>query len=190
VARKRSSRAASRTPAELTAVGGYTYGDRLGEVDLAADIGRRLTGTPADGSRPPSTAPPAKVVWTDAGDEVLVHLDSTKTRILDRLLYVSVDLECDQTGRSPLVCAFALGNADDPSGLLAVTDELPRGHGLLASRWGGILQDAIWGALLGLVGDYAAERRLAPIGISASPAALGLHAGEELIVQLPGTLAK
>jgi hypothetical protein len=174
----------------LTAAGGYTYGDRLGEVDLAADIGRRLTGTPADGSRvSPTAASPVKVVWADAGDEVLVHLDSTRTRIGDRMLHVSVDLECDQTGRSPLICAFALGNAEDPLGLLAVTDELPRGHGLLASRWGEIFQNAIWGALLGLVGDYAAERKLAPIGISASPEGLSLHAGEALIVQLPGRRA-
>jgi hypothetical protein len=163
----------------------------MGEAALATDLRRRLSGTPADGSRlPPGGALPAKVVWTDAGDDVLVHLDSAQVRVLDRMLYVSVDLECDQTGRSPLICAFALGNAEDPSGLLAVTDELPRGHGLLASRWGQILQDAIWGALLGLVGDYSAERKLAPIGISASPAALGLHAGAELLVQLPARLAR
>src|SRR5688572_6890010 len=54
--------------------------DVLDEPALASEIGIRLTGTPADGSDLPEGPSPQKVIWVDAGDEVLVHLDSTRVR--------------------------------------------------------------------------------------------------------------
>jgi len=81
-----------------------------------------------------SSTVPGKVIWMDGGDEVVVHLDSTQVHLLDRALLVSVDMETDQTGRTPRVVALALGNAGDPAGRVATTGELPRGNGLLAAR--------------------------------------------------------
>jgi hypothetical protein len=141
----------------------------------------RLGGTPADGSAP-AAQPPNKVIWVDQGDEVLVHLDSVRTRTLDRMLLVSVDLETDQTGRTTLVVPLALGNANDPAGLVAVTDQYPRGNGLLASRWGESVQAAVWSTVLGIARDHAAERGAAPAGISAAAGAITLHAGPALSV--------
>jgi hypothetical protein len=126
------------------------------------------------------------VVWVDGGDEVLVHLDAAQVRILDRALLVSVDLETDQTGRTPLTVVLALGNATDPSGLVATTDEFPRGHGLLAARWGSALQAAVWSSLLGLAHDHATERGKAPRGLSAAPGLLTLHADDPLVALAPG----
>src|ERR1043165_5920410 len=123
--------------------------DRLDESALAGTIAVRLGGLPADGSKPPAQ-PPSKVIWVDQGDELLVHLDSIQTRIMDRMLLVSVDVETDQTGRTSLVVPFALGNATDPAGLVAVTDHYPRGNGLLASRWGEAVQAAVWSTVLGI----------------------------------------
>ena len=135
---------------------------------------------------------PANAIWVDRGDEVLVHLDSVRTRVLDRLLLVSVDLETDQTGRASLVVPLALGNAEDPAGLVAVTDEHPRGNGALASRWGETVQAAIWSAVLGVARDQAEGRGVALVGISASKGAIKLHAGPALSVvplHRPGTKA-
>jgi hypothetical protein len=138
-------------------------------------------GTPADGSVA-STELPNKVIWVDGGDEVLVHLDSMLTRILDGVVIVSLDLETDQTGRTPLVVLFAVGAADDPAGLVAVTDEFPRGNGLLASRWGASVQAAAWAGLLGLATDHASERGASPLGIAAVKGQLSLSAGTALKV--------
>jgi len=156
--------------------------DHFDEATLSTTLGARLAGTPADGSLAPSgsATPPGKVIWVDGGDEVVVHLDSTQVRLLDRALLVSVDLETDQTGRTPLVVAFALGNAGDPAGLVATTDELPRGNGLLAARWGRALQAAVWSMLLGLSQDHALERGKAPQGFSVSPGRLSFNAGAPL----------
>lgn len=160
------------------------YPARFDEPALASELGVRLVGTPADGARPSpdQAAATDKVVWVDNGDEVLVHLDSMRTRVLDRMLLVSVELETDQTGRSPLVVAFALGGGDDPAGLVAVSDELPRGNPVLAARWGRALQAAVWASLIGLASDHAAEQSLTPSGISAVNGSLRLHAGAPLQV--------
>jgi hypothetical protein len=125
------------------------------------------------------------VIWVDRGDEVLVHLDSISIRISVGVLLVSVDLETDQTGRTPLVVTLALGVPGDPAGLVAVTDELPRGNGLLAARWGQTLQQAVWASLLQVAGDHAAERGLHPLGITASESFITLLAGPALIAVAP-----
>lgn len=154
--------------------------DRLDERTLATEIARRLYGTPADGGPPPPNTPAKAVIWVDHGDEVLVHLDAIHTRVMDRMLLVSVDLETDQTGRATMVVPLAIGNAADPAGLVAVTDEYPRGNGVLASRWGHVLQTAVWSSLLEIASDHAAERGATPLGISAAPGAIVLHAGSPL----------
>ena len=167
----------------------YKIPDQLGETDLTTQIGVRLMGTTANGvPLPAGTAPPAKVIWIDHGNEVLVHLDSTAVRILDRMVLVSVDLETDQTGRTPLVCSFAVSGAGELGGLVATTDELPRGLGSLASAWGQQLQSAVWSSLMGLANDHAAERSLTPRALSAAAGTLSLHAGAAL-TNAPGGAA-
>ena len=146
----------------------HLYKDRVGEAALAQELRVRLAGAPADGSAVTTTSA-AQVIWVDAGDEVLVDLDSIQVRILNRMIVVSVDLETDQTGRAPLIVPFALGGLRDQAGLIATTHELARGNRLLASRWGGILQSALWAALTGLAKDHADERGQQSYAIHALP---------------------
>jgi hypothetical protein len=155
--------------------------DQLDEQALTAELAVRMAGTPADGTASPNAAQ-KKVIWVEQGDEVLVHLDSTRARILNGAVLVSIDLETDQTGRTPLVATFAVGRPDDPAGLVAVTDEFPRGNGILASRWGAAFQAAAWASLLGLSTDHATERAAAPRGIAATLGTLSLQAGPPLKV--------
>lgn len=156
-----------------------TIPDHFDEIRLASALSVRLAGTPADGSSAAPTNARA-VIWVDHGDEVLVHLDSISIRILDRVVLISIDLETDQRGRTPLVVAFALGNTSDPAGLIAVTDKFPHGDGTIASRWGQILQEALWSSLLGLALDHADERSASPLAISSSVGRLQFHAGPPL----------
>jgi len=171
--------------------------DALAPRDIAAVVAARLGGTDAaDARRTPLAAPTAatttagrsarraaappvgaRVVWVDGGDEVVVHLDSVKAQIASGSLLVAVDLEADQTGRQTLVVALALGGADDPAGLVAVTDDLPRGNGLLAARWGGPLQAAVWGALVDLAQQHATLRGTFARGFALSKGALEILAG-------------
>lgn len=154
--------------------------DQLDGPAIAGHLAARLAGTPADGSVASGPAP-AKVVWVDGGDEVLLHLDSTSTQIVGQTVLVSIDLESDQTGRTPLVVAFALPPSEE-AGLVVATDEYPRGNGLLASRWGPSVQAAAWSAILTLASDHAGERGLAPRGLAVTGGRLHLIAGHPLTV--------
>ena len=158
--------------------GGTTIPNTLNGTEIGPLLAPRLAGVAADGS---GTVPGAasQVVWVDRGDEVLVHLDSVATQISGQTVLVSIDLECDQTGRTPLIVAFALGDSDT-AGLIVATDEYPRGNGLLASRWGTAVQAAAWSALLSLASDHASERSLEPLGLAVSGGQLHLHAGAPL----------
>jgi hypothetical protein len=149
---------------------------QFNETALAAAIVPRLAGSSAANGTPPPAAQKA-VIWVDRGDEVLIHLDSVRVKIADRLLLISVDLETDQTGRTPLITAFALGDDKDPAGLVAVTDDLPHGNGVLASRWGKILQEALWASVLAIVTDHAQVARGVALGITAKTGSLQLHLG-------------
>ncbi len=155
--------------------------DQYTPTQLASALAVRLVGTPADGSLTPVTAPLGPVIWVERGDEVLVHLESTQVRIQADSVLVSVDLETDQTGRQPLVVALCLNTGADGAGLVAATDELPRGNGLLAARWGQNLQAAVWAILLNMSQQHAFERQLAPIGLSISGTTLNFHAGAPLV---------
>ncbi|MGD0454204.1 MAG: hypothetical protein ABSB69_11460 [Solirubrobacteraceae bacterium] len=157
-----------------------TIPDTLAGSAIAEHLQARLVGTPADGSTP-AGATPARIVWVDGGDEVLVHLTSTSTHIVGQTVLVSIDLECDQTGRTPLVVAFALSSSE-AGGLVVATDEYPHGNGLLTSRWGPAVQAAAWSALLTLANDHAAERELAPRGLLVSGGQLHLIAGQPLTI--------
>jgi len=163
----------------------YVQADQAGAAGLAAQLRVRLVGAPADGS---AAAPPAaanKVIWVDAGDEVLVHLDSIKVRLLDRVIVVSLDLESDQTGRAPLIVTFSLGGVRDQAGLIATTDELPHGNPMLAARWGRIVQSALWAALMGIASDHAAERGQEPQAIYVKPGAIQFKAQVTKVVARP-----
>ena len=172
----------------------YKVPDQLGESDLTVHVTTRLIGTSANGVPPVQGAqggatanmPPNAVIWVDHGNEVLVHLDSTAVRILDRMVLVSVDLETDQTGRTPLVCSFAVSGTGELGGLVATTDDLPRGSAALASSWGRQLQSAVWSSLMSLANDHAAERSLTPRALSASAGTLTLNAGGALTTKSGG----
>jgi hypothetical protein len=155
--------------------------DSYTSAQLAPALGIQLVGMPADGSQPPATPPSGAVIWVDQGDEVLVHLESTQVRLQDNCLLISVDLETDQTGRQPLIMAFSISDGTDGAGLIATTDDLPRGNGFLASRWRHVLQSAIWASILNMSKQHAFERQQAPNGISIANDMLHFHAGEPVV---------
>jgi hypothetical protein len=152
--------------------------DQIAGSAIANFLKIRLAGTPADGSTYVGN-PPTSVVWVNNGDEVLVHLTSITTQVVGQNILVSIDLETDQTGRTPLVVVFALGT-DDKAGLVVATDEFPRGNEMLATRWGAAVQTAAWSAMLSLANDHASERGLTPRGLAANNGQLQLIAGQTL----------
>ncbi|WP_217591182.1 hypothetical protein [Burkholderia sp. GbtcB21] len=173
----------------------YAIPDVLGESAVRTIIQHALAGNPdavaaADANRSRT------VVWDDFGDQVLVHLDSAQVRLVKSLAFVSVDFECEQTGRAPLIVTFAMGGVQDAAGLVATTDDVPRGHPLLAGRWGRTYQETVWAALIGTARQHASERGQVPQSIhvldghlrlaAVAPLALGATALKSFDAAFPG----
>lgn len=102
-------------------------------------------------------AAPAQVIWQDGEGEVLVHLDATKVVMFPGLVVVELTLETDQTGIGQVVMPFAVGSPTSPAGLLAVTEDLPRGPAQLVDRWGQAAIAAAWLALLDVAHGLALQ---------------------------------
>lgn len=151
----------------------------VADAQLVRALRAGLQGVPIEGGpAPPDTAP---VVWVDTGDELLVHRNSLKVRFAPGIIVVSVDVETVQTGRQRLVVPLALGARGEPSapsspsGLVAVTSREPYTHPLLAARWGRIVQDAVWSALVAMATHRAGGRGLTLRGISVDHRARAVH---------------
>ena len=147
--------------------------DTLPERDLTVRLRSALASSAVS-----STA--EAIVWQDRGDEVIVHLSALQVRLVPPAAFAAVDMESDQTGRHTLIVRFVFGDAQDPAGLFAATDEVVRGNSFLAARWGPIFRDLIWSALTRLSSDHAAERGLAPLSLAVDSAGLQLAASQSI----------
>ena len=81
------------------------------------------------------------VVWTECGDEVVVHAGDARVRRVGDALIAEVPLESDETGRHVLVVPLL------PAGGKVVTSRRPWGDERLATRWGEQLQHVVVTAL-------------------------------------------
>ena len=88
------------------------------------------------------------VVWTEDGSEVIVHTDTLQINAQTGLLTISVEMSCDQTGRSTVTVKFFIGDQEDLSNLVGVKEESPDGPPILVGRWAQPLQDVVWSVLL------------------------------------------
>jgi hypothetical protein len=135
--------------------------EEFDERTVQAALARRLAGPHDD---------PGGIVWVKDGDEVVVWVDTLTVQLQPGTVRARVELETEQTGRTPQDVVIAVAEPSAPPSLLAVTDETARGDAPLAARWGQTLQDAVWGTLLELADDAA--------GIAATAGKLVVHKRE------------
>ena len=114
----------------------------ISAADLAARMKQRLSAL--------APTPAARIVWEDAGQRVLLHLDSLRARVVDGWLLCQLDLETDQTQRQPLQFVYHLGVASEGGGVQAAgtinAASVPASQ--LADRWGAQVQRVLWDAVL------------------------------------------
>ena len=117
----------------------------LDEHAVAAALANELA--PAAGGGP--------VVWASQGSEVVVYLDSVDVRVGPGRLRASVDLASDDTGRVSQPVELALAYPGEPPNFAATTELTPAGDPIIAGRWGRVIQNAVWSAVLELAGPDA-----------------------------------
>ena len=104
------------------------------------------------------------VIWQEDGSEVLVHVNTLAAVFHNGLASFTVDMECDQSGRAPIVVRFHLGRKNDLRNLMATREDGPIGHPIIVGRWARPLQDAIWFGMLDLVSASTSSSEAEGIG--------------------------
>lgn len=97
-----------------------------------------------------------RVVWVDAGDEIVVDVTATRVVIRPGLVLIGLSLASDDHEPSIVSVPFAVGTPEDITGLHAVTMRVPEGPTDLVARWGNAVIAAAWGALVDVVEALAA----------------------------------
>ncbi len=137
----------------------------------------------------------AGALWHSAAGELLVRPAQLRLQLRDGLIGVSLPVFCDQTGDAEVHFTFAVGSPQRAAGLLATTEERPRGPAAVVDMWGDALLGLVWRAVLTLLEGLAAESGrdedgspLLPAALTASANGLSVqvaarHAFDRLIVK-------
>lgn len=88
------------------------------------------------------------IVLQDGESEVVFYLNQLRVAVKDNYVIFDAQLETDQTGVGHLVIPFRIGNSIKHATLTVTTESLPRGNPSLSARWGTIMQEQLWFALL------------------------------------------
>jgi hypothetical protein len=124
-------------------------------LSIAADDVRQRVAFRLAAGRPNVS----KIVWTDGGDELLIHVDALRCSFADGWLVCELELEAGAPGRQKLQCVFFLGRAGEADGARAACTLKPIGAAseAIADRWGRNLQRVIWDAVLDAIEGAAAH---------------------------------
>jgi hypothetical protein len=112
------------------------------------------------------------VLWRHGGSELLVWPGRLQTRLADGMVALSLPVQCNQSGEATVHVSFAVGSRARPAGLVAATDERPRGPAAVVDLWGEPLLAFAWQVLLSLVTHIAAEAGRDEDGVPLIPASL------------------
>ena len=107
---------------------------------------------------------PWAFIWRHAGSRLVVVPLQLRAVLGDGLIAISLPVYCDEliAPGQPLATVdvhvtFFVGSLRRAAGLLATTEERPRGPALVVDLWGEQLVALLWQSLLGLLQSLAAE---------------------------------
>ncbi len=127
-----------------------------------------LSGLPveaaADGER--------LVMWREGESDLLLNPRALKSVLAEGIVAFSLPVSCDQAPESLVHMSFFVGSPKRPAGLVATTEERPRGDPAVIDVWGEALLAFGWRVLLELAVRLAADSGRDTDGAPLVPAAL------------------
>jgi hypothetical protein len=97
------------------------------------------------------------VLWRSGASELLLMPNRVVTRLGDGVIALSFAVRCDQSGDAQIHVSFAIGAEARPAGMIAATEERPRGPAAVVDVWGERLIAFAWRVLIELATQIAAE---------------------------------
>lgn len=127
-----------------------------------------------------------RVVWEQAGSQLLVHQRQTRVAVLEGLVLVGVTVETRETGRVEVTVPFAVGRPDRLAGMVVTTEPAPRGPTAITDPWGDAIIAHCWRLLTDVVATLCAQVGVDTGGRPLLPGAIVASRGElRVIPQAP-----
>jgi hypothetical protein len=124
------------------------------------------------------------VFWADNARELVVRVAEVRVTLASGVVAVTVPVRCEETGDVDVHVSFAVGDDDRPAGLLAATEDRPRGPRLVVDVWGDELVAFAWQVLLDVAAHVAFAAGTDVDGNGLVPAALSSgNGGLEVLPQ-------
>jgi hypothetical protein len=147
------------------------------EVDLNPDeLQRLVTVAAASAAGAPAGTGSGTVVWSLGGSELIVIVAKVQVRVDRGIVVVVIPVSCDQIRGAAIEVGFAVGDDSRPAGMLAVTEDRPRGPAAVVDIWGDALTGFAWQVMLSVTtglanatGEDVDRAPLVPVAITASP---------------------
>ena len=114
----------------------------------------------------------ASLLWQRDGNALLVLPQKIALTLGEGVLAFSIPVQCDQSGATQVHVSFVVGDPKRPAGLVAVTEERPRGPAVVVDTWGDTLVAFAWHVVLQMADSLAAETGLDEDGAALIPIAL------------------
>jgi hypothetical protein len=146
------------------------------EIPLSRDELQKLASVAAvTAAGLPTGIDAGQVVWSQGGNELLVTLAKVAVHVDNGIALVDIPVSCDQETEGHVTVAFAVGDDRRPAGMLAVTEDRPRGPRIVVDVWGESLTAFAWQVLLtvstavaGGAGQDVDGAPLIPVGLAAT----------------------
>jgi hypothetical protein len=121
---------------------------------LARAAIRAASGLPP---APATGVPPVEgVTWVDGDRELYVAVEQVDVKLAPGAIAVTIPVRCDQAGATEVDVSFAIGLPDRPLGLVAATEDRPRGPDVVVDVWGDALIALAWQCLLDVASGVSA----------------------------------
>jgi hypothetical protein len=115
---------------------------------------------------------PGTQIWTSGGSELLVQTGKIRVSLDDGLVVIGVPVSCDQVASVVIQIPFATGSKDSPAGMIAATEDRPRGPAAIVDFWGEALIAFAWRIFLTATTRAAAAGGVDRDGVPLVPAAI------------------
>ena len=111
-------------------------------------------------------------IWVQDGSELMVMTGKVTVSLDDGIVVVTVPVSCDQAQGVSIQVPFAVGGSNQPAGMVAATEDRPRGPAVVVDVWGDALIAFAWRVLMTVAARVAGQSGVDEDGAGLVPIAL------------------
>ena len=111
-------------------------------------------------------------IWVQDGSELMVMTGKATATLDDGIVLITIPVSCDQAQGVSIQVAFAVGGGNQPAGMVAATEDRPRGPAVIVDVWGDALMAFAWRVLMTVATRVAGQSGVDEDGAGLVPIAM------------------